>query len=284
MPQPEHPVEERRAAVIFTDLDGTLLDGTSYSFDPAREAMDQLDSRSIPVVIVSSKTRAEIEPLRSQLRNEHPFIVENGGAVVIPARYFSFPLADTIVSGRYNIIELGTPYPQLRRALKTIAKDLGVALRGYGDMSVAEVARRTGLSHREADLAKQRDYDEPFILEGQGCPEQKVTEAVSAHGLRWTKGDRYHHLMGAQDKGRAVRYLIRYYQRKAREDRADLLTVAIGNSLNDFPMLAEADQAILVQQADGTYATGIDLPQLIRAPAPGPVGWNQVVLSLLHRI
>ena len=273
--------DDTQAMVVFTDLDGTLLDGETYSFEAAREALDELCARSVPVVLVSSKTRAEIEPLRSRLRNEHPFIVENGGAVLIPAAYFSFPITDATVSGLYLAVELGTPYAQLRRALKEIERELGVIMRGYGDMSVDEVAQRTGLSFEEAALAKQRDYDEPFIIEGHELADRALAKAVNDHGLRWTKGDRFHHLMGSQDKGEAVRHLIRLFQRNGEDERNTLTTVALGNSLNDAPMLAVVDKPILVQQTDGSYADGIDLPGLIRAPAPGPAGWNRAVLSLL---
>ena len=274
---------DAHAMLVFTDLDGTLLDSETYSFDAANEALDELRARLIPLVLVSSKTRAEIEPIRSRLGNRHPFIVENGGAVLIPDGYFPFPLTAATTSGPYLLIELGTPYMRLREALKEIARELGFSLRGYGDMSVNEVAQRTGLSLEEAALSKQRDYDEPFVIEdhSRGLPTDRLAKAITHHGLRWTTGDRFHHLMGSQDKGEAVRHLIRCYQKGAENDHKNLTTLALGNSLNDVPMLAVADKPILVQLADGSYAAGIDLPGLIRAPKPGPAGWNQAVLALL---
>lgn len=271
------------AIVVFTDLDGTLLDSRTYSFDAAGEALDELHTRSIPVILVSSKTRAEIEPLRSRLRTEHPFIVENGGAILIPAGYFPFPIPAAIPSAPYLIIELGTPYTKLRHALKEMAREIGTPLRGYGDMSIDEVVQRTGLSSEEASLAKQRHYDEPFITDSQGVLDHALASAARHHGLRWTKGDRFHHLMGCQDKGDAVRHLIHLFQRSARDKHQILTTVALGNSLNDVPMLAVADTPILVQLTDGSYATNIDLPGLIRAPAPGPAGWNRAILALLGK-
>ncbi len=272
----------KRTLIIFTDLDGTLLDSVTYSFDAAHEALAQLRDRSIPVILVSSKTRAEIESLRFQLQNEHPFIVENGGAVVVPADYFPFPLTGAVTSGHYQVIALGTPYPLLRAALKEIEKELGSELRGYGDMSVEEIAARTGLSRQKAELAKQRDYDEPFIIEGTGCREETVLEAINARALCCTKGDRFYHLMGPQDKGRAVRTLIRLYQRRTSADGEALSTVAIGNSLNDLPMLAAVDEPILVQRGDGSYVSGFELPRLKLAPGPGPAGWNRAILSRLQ--
>lgn len=284
MNQPEAPCTDRHGTpsiIIFTDLDGTLLDSHTYSFAAADHALNTLRSRGIPVVLVSSKTRSEIEPIRSRLGNHHPFIVENGGAVLIPTAYFPFPIPNAMTTDRYFVIELGIPYEQLRQALKRIAHELGTPLRGYGDMSVTEVAQRTGLSLEDAILSKQRDYDEPFIVENRSLPEPMLAEAVTNHGLRWTKGDRFHHVMGAQDKGEAVRRLITCYRQWAQHAHTTPTTLALGNSLNDLPMLTVVDIPILVQLADGSYAAGIDLPRLIRAPAPGPAGWNHAVLSLL---
>ena len=67
--------------VVFSDLDGTLLDHYTYSFEDARPALGRLRAAGVPLVLCTSKTRAEIAPLRDALRNTHPFISENGGAV-----------------------------------------------------------------------------------------------------------------------------------------------------------------------------------------------------------
>jgi mannosyl-3-phosphoglycerate phosphatase len=270
------------ATVIFTDLDGTLLDSTTYSFAAAQEALTDLWTHDIPLIVVSSKTRAEIEPIRVRLRNHHPFIVENGGAVVIPTDYFPFPLADTVLRDGFDVVELGTPYRLLRAALKDIQGVTGRELRGYGDMSVDEIIARTGLARAEAELSKQREYDEPFVAEGPAVSEDRLAEAIAARGLRYTKGDRFSHLMGPHDKGQAVRYLIDCYRRVASRNREGVRTVGVGNSLNDLPMLEAVEHPILVQRVDGSYEPGIELPRLIRAPGPGPIGWNRAVLSLLR--
>jgi len=79
----------RRQLVVFSDLDGTLLDHDTYSFDDARPALERLGHAGVPLVLCTSKTRAEVEPLREALDNDSPFIVENGGAIMIPDGYFS---------------------------------------------------------------------------------------------------------------------------------------------------------------------------------------------------
>ena len=48
--------------VFFTDLDGTLLDPRTYAWTAARPALRALARRQQPLVIVTSKTRAEVLP------------------------------------------------------------------------------------------------------------------------------------------------------------------------------------------------------------------------------
>ncbi|TLY42223.1 MAG: HAD-IIB family hydrolase [Nitrospirae bacterium] len=269
--------------LIFTDLDACLLDARSYSFDRVREALEAVRARHIPLVLVSSKTRAEIEPLRFRLQHRHPFVVENGGGLFIPKDYFDFPLDGATLRSSYQVIELGTVYATLRSALKEIEQALGRPLKGFGDMSAEEIAERTGLSPAEALLAKQREYDEPFVFEGPGSSGEEVTRLAEARGLRYTRGGRFHHLTGESDKGRACRLLVDCSLRQYRVGRHQLLTAGIGDSLNDLSMLAAVDYPILVQRPDGSYDPEVQLANMIRAPGIGPLGWNQAVLDLLKR-
>ncbi len=266
--------------IVFTDLDGSLLDPLTYSFDAASEALHALQSDEIPLVLASSKTRAEVEPIRFRLNHRQPFIVENGGGLFIPKGLFDFPLEEAALRGPYHVIEIGTPYAELRTALKEIEQRSGFPLRGFGDMSVEEIAERTGLSQPDALLAKQREYDEPFVIEGPATVVEEVRRQINARGLRCTRGGRFYHLLGECDKGLACRLLTNCYRRQW---NGQFMTVGIGDSLNDLPMLAEVDCPILVQKPDGSYDPDVKLANLIRASGIGPVGWNQAVLDFLSR-
>ena len=86
--------------IIITDLDGTLLHPVSYSFEEAVVALEEVYKANIPVVLCSSKTKAEIEVYRRQMNNRDPFISENGGGIFIPEGYFFNP-----VEGRRSDIQ-----------------------------------------------------------------------------------------------------------------------------------------------------------------------------------
>jgi mannosyl-3-phosphoglycerate phosphatase len=271
-----------RRILIFSDLDGSLLDTTTYSHEEATDALTAIQQRGATLILVSSKTRAEMERLRHSLGNHHPFIVENGGAVYIPNGTFPFPLEQTTPSRAYQVLQLGTPYTQLRAALKEIRQELGCELRGFGDMTLEEVAQLTGMLSGDAQLAMQREYDEPFIIDdGESIAWQNLLAAAKKRSLSCTRGGRFYHLMGANDKGIASRRLIKWYGKLVGNEGQSMVTVGLGDSLNDLPMLEAVDYPILVRKPNGSYDPEVQLPHLIRANGMGPVGWNRSLIDLL---
>jgi len=259
--------------IIISDLDGTLLDAAAYSFDAALPALNLLRARDIPLILCSSKTRAEMEAIRRQLRNEHPFVTENGGGIFIPKEYFSFPV-EAAESCGYRLIALGTPYAEIRRHFVRLREELGIRVRGFADMTVDEVAELTGLSRDAALLARQRDFDEPFVFDG--APDERFLQAIEASGLSWTQG-RIFHIMGRHDKGRAVTLLKSLYAKKL----GHVESIGLGDSLNDLQMLQAVDRPVLVMQADGSHDARIAVANLLKTKLPGPSGWNETVLQLL---
>jgi len=265
--------------LVFTDLDGTLLDHENYSFESALPAINALKKKNIPIIFCTSKTRTEIEKIQLQLHNTHPFISENGGAIFIPKGYFSYTFHFTREDSDYFIIELGTPYNKLRKVLNQMSILLPGKLRGFGDLTTQEVADLCGFSLSQAILAKKREYDEPFILE-DGSAEDVLQEIASHSSLQINRGGRFYHLIGNNDKGKAVLLLKELYKRKSEY----LKTIALGDSLNDLPMLKVVDYPILVQKPDGSYDSSVKLNNLILASGGGPSGWCEAILKLLNKL
>jgi mannosyl-3-phosphoglycerate phosphatase len=232
--------------VVFTDLDGTLLDHDDYSCNAAAWALDRLARRGVPLVLCSSKTRAEIDLVQRQLGLRHPFISENGGALFVPRGYFPFPLRGTRPVNGWDVMDFGKPYGEVVNALRRTATRLGMSVTGFCDMSAEEVADLCHLPLPYARLAKLREYDEPFRLPGTAPADRsRLFRAVREEGLRCMTGARFDHATGATDKGLGVIGLRGLYERQAGES---VLTVGLGDGLNDVPMLQEVD--IPAQAAD----------------------------------
>lgn len=260
--------------LIFTDLDGTLLNHDNYKSDAAHAMIDELKARDIPIVFVTSKTRAEVEKLQAELAIFDPFIVENGAAIFIPEGYRDFDLNALPLRDGYRVLELGTPYAEIRAFLEQMQPRYSV--RGFGDMSEHEVAALIDLPHHRARDAMAREYTEPFVIH-DATHEPAIHAEVGGSTFSVTRGGRFHHLMGeAQDKGRAVETLIEIFRNNGYAAR----TVSLGDSRNDIPMFEVTDVAILIPKLDGSYEP-IELPNLVKARAPGARGWAAALREVI---
>lgn len=257
--------------IIFTDLDGTLLDHNTYSFKKAVPALRLIKKKKIPLIICTSKTKAEIEYYKKKLKNKDPFIVENGGAIFIPKNYFDFKFKYNKKDKKYHIIELGTDYKKLLKIIKKI-KDKGIKINNFKNMSLKELSKDTKLPLTKTKLAKNRNYDEPFKILNKK-DKSKVMKIIKQNKLKCVKGGRYYHLIGNNDKGKAVNILKKLFKKQFKNTK----TYAFGDSKNDFDMLNVVDEPYLVKKPDKKYAS----EKYKKAKGIGPNGWNKTILKII---
>ena len=267
---------QEAAKVVFTDLDGTLLHPVSYSYAAALGSVRALQQASIPIVFCSAKTRAEQQVYRQELGIVDPFIIENGAAILVPKDYFRFSFCYTRIVEEYLVIELGAPYQEIRSRLKELCARHELAVTCFGDLSIEEVAKATGLNLVQAGLAKEREYSETVIIEGDKKLVQSALAAMKAVGLDYTFGGRFYEVCLGADKGKAIKVLTELFELKSGE----VYTIAMGDSLNDTEMLNAVDLPIVVQTADKRW-NRLNVKNLKRVSGIGPEGWARAASEIL---
>jgi mannosyl-3-phosphoglycerate phosphatase family protein len=264
--------------VVFTDLDGTLLEPDTYSPDKARAALGLLSRAGIPVVFCSSKTAAEQRALRRRLgMDTTPFIVENGSAIIVPdAADLETGLWPGIGGGQRAFV-LGKPALEVRAGIRRAALVAGITVTGYADITVEQIAHVTGLEPAAAELAMQREYSETLVDRHSADEWRALENALAAEGLRSVGGGRFRTVTSVSaDKGSAVGILARLYSIRAGRP---VRTVAMGDSRNDIPMLAAVDRAYLIGGDAAVAAAEIEALRFVGVP--GPRGWSEAVRHLL---
>jgi len=263
--------------IVITDLDGTLLDQRTYSYEGSLPAVRRLQASGIPIVLCSTKTSAEMLPLWRELELKAPFICESGGALYLPRGYLKTPVAEQKITGSFEVLRLGGDIVRMRAALADAARECRVALRSFGQMKVDEIAALTGLAPDEALRAAQRQYDEPFLV--QSGDVERLSALLRAQGLTVTRGDRFYHLTGGHSKRGAVVKLLELHRRHY----GDTVAIGLGNSANDWPMLSAVERPVLVKNPDGSWdATVVErLPDIERAHGIGPQGWREAIDRIL---
>ena len=265
--------------VIFTDLDGTLLNHNSYGWEDAKPALNLCKQLRIPVILVSSKTRAEMDLLRHELGLSSPFISENGGGIFFPEEGAHPVPPDTVLTDGAWKWSLGLPYDFLVRSLRELCDEQGWKIRGFSEMTPEEISQITGLDLESSRLASQRECDEPFILMEEGNLDlDALNDAAKQKGLNITSGGRFYHLHGKNDKGESAEKLIAWYK----EHHAEVLTIALGDSPNDFSMLKRANYPVLIRSSHHFPGLQEAIPRLKVTQETGPKGWNAALLDILN--
>jgi mannosyl-3-phosphoglycerate phosphatase len=264
--------------LVFTDLDGTLLDAEDYSYTAASEAIDFLRAQKIPIIPCTSKTHLEVERIGREIGLSDPFIVENGSAVFCREHYFDKGAENFIKIDGFDVLLLGKRYQAILELFRHLKIQYESGMKGFHEMDVEEIVFHTGLTIREAEIAKDRRFSEPFILKKQSELSEELYSCVHDQGYRILKGNRFYHLIGKTDKGKAVKALTGLFEQNSSEK---FCTIGIGDSANDLEMLKAVDIPFQVKKTDHTYDPHLDVDGIYRTNNIGPAGWQEAIFKTL---
>jgi mannosyl-3-phosphoglycerate phosphatase len=260
--------------IVFTDLDGTLLNHDDYDYRDALPAIRRLQSMSVPVIFTSSKTLDELQQLADEIDIHDPIIHETGCGISWPDNYF--PHLDS------NHYAQCTPYATITALLHQLKTDHGFRFQGFNELSAAEISAMTGLSVTRARQAKNRRYGEPVQWQDTTEQLELFRQKIDAAGLHLVQGGRFIHVMSPVNKSSALHWLCRQYQHM--HPNARLQTAGLGDSPNDRELLMSVDFAYLVrnlhlknEQAQLMRLTAITLTKQC-----GAAGWNEAISGLLE--
>jgi mannosyl-3-phosphoglycerate phosphatase family protein len=269
--------QTERRTVLFTDLDGSLLDRKTYQWKPAGALVEQIVEAGIPLIFCSSKTLVEQRHYQAVLRIEAPLIVENGSAIVLPRRIFPEPPAGGKEEGADWLVELGVSLEEIRERLDSIRHRKGISFAGLSALSEEEVSHWTGLRGVDAQRAQERRYSETIVSPLSPRDLAQLRDGLAPFGLSIVQGTRFSTVTSRQtDKGTAVRFVSALY----RGIWGSVFTVAVGDGRNDLPMLTAVDRGILLR-GPGTEWCAEEVAGLHLIEGEGPAAWCRAVAPLL---
>jgi mannosyl-3-phosphoglycerate phosphatase family protein len=267
--------------VVVSGIGGCLLDPVDGDYDAARPAVAALASLGVPLVLCSTRPRAEVELVSRLFGLRAPMIVENGAALVVPDGHLPHGVPGGRRDGDHYVLHLGPPRQRLREALAELAAAAGTEVRLVADLAPGD--RPAGVGPVGVRSSLRHEHTDPFLVGSEEGAAALAREA-EARGLRVARGERAFHLLAGADKGLALRTLLSLYAREGIRPRA----VALGTWAVDLPMLRAAQQPVVMPGPGGRLE-----PQLVaglrgagRARRSGPAGWNDAVLDVLtgHRL
>ncbi len=269
--------------LIFTDLDGTLLDYDTYEWWGAGKSINYLKKNNFPIIFLTSKTFEETIVFRKEIGLiDYPFAIENGGAIYFPKAYEKF------LDRKYKVsddelckIEIGMHIKSILPLLKEASKKYEVSVKTIFDFSNNEFKNILNLKGEMIEKVKKREYDIPFIIiETNNYGTRNFFKELKAFGLKIVKGGRFYHLSGEYDKGMAAEIIYKFYKKIYQKNK--IKTIGLGDSENDLSMLKFADIPVLVKKKDGFYSRKIknEIRDIFLTKNPAPEGWNEIFEKL----
>jgi predicted mannosyl-3-phosphoglycerate phosphatase (HAD superfamily) len=206
------------SSVLYIAVDG-LIPPRGKSIAGLDEFTAALDHAGIPAVWVTRRSRLQFDDARRKLAHAHPFITEGGCCVCMPEGYFHLRPETTVRLGRFTCIPIARSLPAAAEALESLSEDTGVEVVRLASLSPRELAQNTGLPQRDAELMRQRDFDEIFFF--AGASEKDIQRfAAEAHqrklqlrqnGMLWSLACGANLKRCIQDLGKLYDRALRYH-------------------------------------------------------------------------
>lgn len=269
-------------AIVFCAID-TIVPVRGKSSVGFEEFGAQLDHAGLPCVWVTARCRAQMDEPRRKFGQQHPFIGEDGCGVFLPEDYFHLRPAKTVRLGRYTCIPVAETQPAASLALESLTEDTGVPVVSLRSLAPRELEQNTGLPPRDAELARQRDFDELFFFAGatpadiEGfAAEAKLRHVVlRQHGVLWS-------LAVGADLNQCIRDLSKLYDRALRSHPT---VVGIATPAESEGFLSACDRGLLLAkqpELDSLSATSRGSKNKV-LPLNSPDVWDLVLAGVTSR-
>ena len=254
---------------VVSDVDGTLMDH-NYDLTPAKETIKLLQELSIPVILCTSKTAAEVKVIRKQLNLNDPYIVENGGAI--------YGESLTKVNGE---IILGEKYETLENILSIISNEINYDLQPLNNISDQEATKLTGLKGHSLELMRDRHWSMPFLNPPEN-KEDEINFCCKRFNVEIFRGNRMSHMLSINsNKGKAINVLKKY------SNNPNIKIIGLGDSPNDLPLLLNSDYKIVIPSPNGPNLKLLDKlsdHEYTLASDPNGYGWKNEINKLIKKI
>ena len=258
-------------AIIFTDLDASLLHEETFTCLEIIDTLKSLISDGVLIVPNTSKTEIETRNVLRSLDIRTPFIVENGAK-----------LCD--IHQSFQCID------ETEKEFGIQTSELNIRLAKLDDLSfvsdfqpITEMKRETasqilGLAGPELEKALKRRYSLLYQYIG---PKSKIPfwhEALVKVGLNLSQGGRAFAVSGSHDKATPIEWLseklVLLGQRLPK-------IIAIGDSNNDKPMLLASAVACVIPHLNGSCLALPEHPCVVFVDDPAPFGWQHAAKKAL---
>jgi predicted mannosyl-3-phosphoglycerate phosphatase (HAD superfamily) len=285
------PCLRQTSCVLYIAVD-SLIPVRGRSLPGLDEFTAALDHEAIPAVWLTARSRLQFDEARRKHGHTHPYIAEEGCAVYLPEDYFHLrPASDasrtkkdaTLRLGRFTCIPIAEALPAAAEAVQTLSQDTGVPVVTLRSLSPRELVQNTGLPQKEAELARQRDFDEVFFF--AGASEEEVERFLTLgqernlqfrqQGVLWSAA------IGPSVQ-RCIRELTKLYDR-ALHYHAHTLGIATPDLAGGLFPFCERTLLLTNPESEERPQDQSDSPRARHLPLRAPDLWDRLFAAIAQK-
>ena len=264
--------QKKKQIIIFTDLDGSLLNKDTFRFDEIEDYFKELISVGIIIIPNSSKTETELLDFNKEYSLNLSFITENGSSI---------HGLNLIHKNLPEKISISRPVEKIYEIFnKNISYDLKQKIKFVSKLDEQEQKRIFGLPLNKIKLALERKYSIPIQFNGSEEEKNELTKTINDAGLTVQTGGRIINICDKVNKSVAI---VKTLELISNEIKNEIITIGVGDNQNDIDMLKEADYSCLVKN-DNFDSSLINIDNLIKSSEPSPKGWADVIKTAIQKI
>ena len=262
----------KKKIIIFTDLDGSLLDKETFKFDVIEDYFKELISSGIVIIPNSSKTESELLDFNKQNSLNLSFISENGSSVHGLDKIHQNLPKKVLISRSKN--EIQKIYD------KNVSLDLKNKTAPILDLNIEEQKKIFGLPIKKLSLATKRMHSIPILFKGTEVERNNFLKVINDIGLTAQSGGRIINICDNTNKSKAMSKTLQLIRKELKNE---IIAICVGDNENDIEMLKQADFPCLVKN-ENFDSSSINIDNLIKSNEPSPKGWSDVIKSALQKI
>jgi mannosyl-3-phosphoglycerate phosphatase len=267
--------------IIFTGIDEVLSSTAQSDYQSITAVVQDLEQQNIPLIPVTSKTRAEVADWLERFDLINPFIVERGSGIFIHQKDRRFTALKTTSIDHYHLHQLGYSYTEARAALKVVQEEINKILRGFGDLDEENIQSLIGGSPKEARKAKAREFSEYFLTPNRLEIEQ-LQQVAQEYGYKILPSDNLSLILGSEAvEATAIKWLTNNFNNFTVND-SDIRTVGLGSTKEDLALLETVQIPIIIPSPTGVD-TCLSSKNWQVASNPGVKGWTEAIKQICRQ-
>jgi mannosyl-3-phosphoglycerate phosphatase len=269
-------------SVVYCAIDD-LISNSSKPIPGFLEFLDELQEAKIPCVWITSRTRLQLDSAIRRVGQSSPFIAEGACGVYMPEDYFHLKPSKTIRFARFTVIPVASPQPAAANALDLLAEESGIEVVPLRTLSPRELSQNAGMPQREAELLRQRDFDEFFFFAGASDEEIAKFQGVAAKkNIQVRVRGNFWSLAVAANLSTCIRELSGLYERTF---RTRPLNIGIASSEEAPLLFANCNRTIFLRgkSSHGAIPASVNGPAPLTLPLLAPDTWGTAIDAILEK-